>query len=207
MIAATLHKLLDEKVAGSPRARELLAQLDGRRIHIVARHTPWDLTLLSEGGHLRVLPGEPADSVKGPGPAPDVTLTGTPLALLALQREDPAVVIRRGDVTLSGDGEAGARFQELAVLLRPDFEEALSRLIGDTPAFGAGALLRKAMDWGRASVATQATNVGEYLSHERHILVSRAEGRSFIEGVDTLREAVDRLAARVAQLETREPAR
>lgn len=201
MIAATLHRLLDERVAGSPRARELLAQLDGRRIHIVAQHTPWDLTLLSEGGHLRVLPGEPAGSDKVP---PDVTLTGTPLALLALQREDPAVVIRRGDVTLSGDGEAGARFQELAVLLRPDFEEALSRLIGDTPAFGAGELLRKAMDWGRATVATQATNVGEYLSHERHILVSRAEGRSFIEGVDTLREDVDRLAARVAQLETRE---
>jgi ubiquinone biosynthesis protein UbiJ len=204
MIAARLQKWLDEKVAGSPRARDLISQLDGRRMRVVASHTPWELTLLAEGGHLRVLPGEPSGS-RGSWPAPDVTLTGTPLALLALQREEPAVVIRRGDVTLSGDGEAGARFQELISLITPDFEEELSRLIGDTPAFGAASLLRKAMDWGRSAVATQATNVGEYLTHERQMLVSRAEGRSFIDGVDALREDVDRLAARVAQLETREP--
>ena len=204
MIAARLQKWLDEKVAGSPRARDLIAQLDGRRMRIVALHTPFELTLLAEGGHLRVLPGEPAGA-QASWPAADVVLSGTPLALLALQREEPAVVIRRGEVTLSGDGEAGARFQELVALIKPDFEEELSRLIGDTPAFGAASVMRKAMDWGRSAVATQATNVGEYLTHERHLLVSRAEGRFFIEGVDALREDVDRLAARVAQLETREP--
>lgn len=204
MIAARLQQWLDAKVAGSPRARELLAQLDGRRLRVVALHTPFELTLLAEGGHLRVLPGEPAGG-QAAWPAPDVTLSGTLLALLALQREEPAVVIRRGDVTFSGDGEAGARFQELIALITPDFEEELSRLIGDSPAFGATSLLRKAMDWGRSAVATQATNVGEYLTHERHLLVSRAEGRAFLEGVDALREDVDRLAARVTQLESPEP--
>jgi hypothetical protein len=52
--------------------------------------------------------------------------------------------------------------------------------------------------------ATQATNLGEYLAHERHLLVSRAESSAFIEDVDALREDVDRLAARVSQLESRE---
>ncbi len=205
MLAARLQKLLDDKVAGSPRARELLGELDGRRMRIVALHTPWELTLLAEGGHLRVLPGEPAGGAGGPWPAADVTLSGTPLGLLALQREEPAVVIRRGDATLSGDGETGARFQELLGLLRPDFEEGLSRLIGDVPAEGLGTLLRKAADWGRATLDTQAANVGEYLAHERRVLVPRAEARQFIDGVDTLREAVDRLAARVAALESGEP--
>lgn len=204
MFTARLQALLDDQVAGSPRAGELLARLEGRRMRIVARYTPWELTLLAEGGKLRLLPGEPAVTAGGPWPPADVTLSGTPLSLLALQREDPAVVIRRGDVTLSGDGETGARFQELVQLLQPDLEETLSRLIGDIPAHGAGALLRKALDWGRNTAATQAANAGEYLAHERRLLVPRAEARQFIEDVDVLREQVDRLAARVALLETRQ---
>jgi ubiquinone biosynthesis protein UbiJ len=199
MLTQKIQALLDEQVAGSPRARELLAQLEGRRMRIVARHTPWELTLLAQQGQLRLLRGEAA----GPEAA-DATLAGTPFGLLALLREDPAAVIRRGDVTLAGDGEIGARFQELAFLLRPDLEAALAGVVGDIPAWGAGSLLRKALDFGRASVATQATNVGEYLAHERRLLVPRAEARQFIEEVDALREQTDRLAARVAQLEARQ---
>jgi ubiquinone biosynthesis protein UbiJ len=134
-------------------------------------------------------------------------LTGTPLSMLALLREEPAEVIRRGDVTLTGDGDAGARFQELAALLRPDLEAGLAQVIGDVPAFGLGSLVRKALDFGRASVATQAANVGEYLAHEKRVLVPRAEARQFIEGVDALREQADRLEARVAALEARGIAR
>jgi ubiquinone biosynthesis protein UbiJ len=203
MLAARLQALLDDKVAGSPRARELLAQLEGRRMRVVARYTPWELTLLAEGGRLRLLPGEPGVVPDGPWPPADVTLAGTPLALLALQREDPAVVIRRGDVTLTGDGETGARFQELARLLRPDLEEGLSRLIGDIPAQGVGAWLRRSLEWGRATLDTQAANAGEFLAHESRLLVPRAEARQFIEEVDALREQVDRVAARVALLEAR----
>jgi ubiquinone biosynthesis protein UbiJ len=131
----------------------------------------------------------------------DVRLSGTPLSLLALLREDPAAVIRRGDVTLTGDAEAGQQFQELAQLLRPDLEAGLARVIGDIPAHGVGSLLRKAVGYGRASLDTQAQNVGEYLAHERRVLVPRAEARQFLEDVDALRESADRLAARVAQLE------
>lgn len=204
MFSRRLQALLDEKVEGSPRARELLAQLEGRRMRIVARYTPWELTLMAEGGRLKLLPGEPGVVPGGPWPPADVTLSGTPLALMSLQREDPAVVIRRGDVTLSGDGETGARFQELAMLLRPDLEEGLSRLIGDIPAHGATALLKRTIEWGRSTLRTQTTNVGEYLAHESRVLVPQAEARQFIDDVDALREQVDRLAARVALLESGE---
>jgi ubiquinone biosynthesis protein UbiJ len=208
MLTERIQALIDEKVAGSPRARELLAELEGRRMRIVARHTPWEITLLAHNGRLRLLRREPLSSDGAPPPAPDVTLEGSPLALLALQRaDDPAEVIRRGDVVLDGDGEVGQRFQELASLLRPDIEEALSRVIGDIPAHGVGVLLRKALDWGRSAIETQAANVGEYLAHESRVLVPRAEARQFIDEVDALREQVDRLAARVALLESREQGR
>jgi ubiquinone biosynthesis protein UbiJ len=130
-----------------------------------------------------------------------VELEGSPLSLLAMLREEPAAVIRRGDATLTGDAEMGQRFQELAQLLRPDLEAALASVVGDLPARGIGSFLATALDYGRRSVATQARNVGEYLAHEKRVLVPQAEARQFLEDVDALRESTDRLAARVARLE------
>ena len=193
MLTERLQAMIDRGVEGSPRARELLEQLEGRRMHVAARYTPWQLTLHAEGSRLLL--------VRDATTAADVRLAGTPIGLLALLREDPAAVIRRGDVTLGGDAEAGQRFQELAQLLRPDLEAGLARVIGDVPAYGIGSLLRKALQYGRSSLATQAQNAGEYLAHERRVLVPRAEARQFLDDVDALRENTDRLAARVEQLE------
>jgi ubiquinone biosynthesis protein UbiJ len=193
MLTERLQDIVDREVEGSPRARELLAQLDGRHMRIVARYTPWEITASAASGRLRLQ--------RAPAAPADVVLSGSPLALLALLREDPQAVIRRGEAQLTGDAEAGQRFQELAQLLRPDLEAGLARVIGDIPAYGVGSLLRKALDYSRASVATQAQNFGEYVTHERRLLVPRAEGTQFLEEVDALRESTDRLAARIARLE------
>jgi ubiquinone biosynthesis accessory factor UbiJ len=193
MITQRLQAMIDRAVEGSPRARDLLGELEGRRLEVVVRHTPWRASLHASEGRLLLS--------REPSPDADVRLAGTPLSLLGLLREEPAAVIRRGDVTLEGDAEAGQRFQELTELLRPDLEAGLARIIGDIPAYGVGSLLRKALSWGRASANTQADNIGEYLAHERKVLVPRAEARQFLEDVDALREDTDRLAARVAELE------
>ncbi len=193
MLTEQIQAMVDRHVAGSPRARQLLAGLEGRSMQIIARHTPWRLTLLSRSGQLLL-------SRQDAG-APDAVITGTPFALLALLREDPSEVIRRGDVSIGGDAELASRFQELLQLLRPDLEAGLARVTGDIPAFGAGTLLRKALDYGRSTLRTQARNVGEYLTHERQLLVSRAEAAQYLQDVDALREQSDRLAARVAALE------
>lgn len=193
MLTERLQALVDRGVEGSPRARELIAQLEGRRMQVVARHTPWQLTLFATAGQLRLLRASTVDA--------DVRLSGTPLGLAALLREEPAAVIRRGDATLDGDAEVGQRFQELLQLLRPDLEAGLARVLGDIPAHGLGSMLRKALAWGRNATTTQAQNLGEYLAHERRLLVPRAEAAQFLEQVDLLRESIDRLAARIAQLE------
>ncbi len=90
----------------------------------------------------------------------DALLSGTPLALLSLMREAPADVIRRGDVTLTGNSDVAQQFQELALLLRPDLEESLAGVIGDVPAYGLGQLLRKGLDYSRATARTAGLNVG-----------------------------------------------
>jgi ubiquinone biosynthesis protein UbiJ len=63
-------------------------------------------------------------------------------------------------------------------------------------------LVGKVMGYGRSVARTQVQNVGEYLAHESGDLVPRAEASAFMTGVDALREQADRLAARVATLES-----
>jgi ubiquinone biosynthesis accessory factor UbiJ len=192
MITERIQALIDRHVAGSPRARELLQQLDGRSMQITARYTPWRITLLASSTQLQL---------SRSATTADVRLSGSPMALLSLLLESPDDVIRRGDVTLFGDAELATRFQELLQLLRPDLEASLAQVIGDVPAFGAGSLLRKALGHGRSVLDTQASNVGEYLTHEKRLLVPRTEAAQFLTDVDALREQSDRLAARVAALE------
>jgi len=197
MLTERIQAAIDRNVAGSPRARELLAELEGRSFVVKIRYTPWLARLEARAGRLLLS--------RSPDEIADTLLAGTPLALLGMLREPPAEVIRRGDVALTGNGEVAERFQELALLLKPDLEESLAGVIGDVPAHGLGQLLRRALDYGRGSARTAGLNVGEYLAHEKRMLVPRAEAGDFLAGVDALRESTDRVAARVQALENRPP--
>lgn len=194
MITERLQAVVDRHVAGSPRARELLAALEGRSLHVKVKFTPWAGAAQASSGRLQL-----SKHAQG---AADVVISGTPLSLVALSKEAPTDVIRRGDVRLDGDGEVAEKFQELLVLLRPDLEGELARVIGDVPAHGLASLVGKVMGYGRSATRTQVRNVGEYLAHESRDLVPRAEAAAFLEGVDALREQVDRVVARVGALES-----
>jgi ubiquinone biosynthesis protein UbiJ len=128
--------------------------------------------------------------------APDAEISGTLLNLAALAGSHPEEVIQRGDVSISGDAEIAQQFRELAMLLKPDVEEELSKIIGDTPAHQALRFVRMATGFGRRAARTGVRNVAEYLAHERRDLVPRAEAEDFYRGVERLREDLDRLEAR-----------
>ena len=99
---------------------------------------------------------------------------------------------------------AMARTQSKSPLLeaaKPDLEEELSRFTGDAAAHYVARFAREAADFGRRAGDIFARNVSEYLTEESRDVPSRLEAEEFIEGVDRLREAVDRLEARVAAAE------
>ena len=132
--------------------------------------------------------------------ATEAEIVGGPFSLLALAGAAPEAVIQRGDVQIRGDVELAQRFRELAMLLRPDIEEEVSKVIGDVPAHHLGRFARAAFGWTRNAASTQAQNMAEYLAHERQHLVPRAEADQLLKGVDTLRENIDRLEARIELL-------
>ena len=194
MITATLENLLNRGLPRSPRAQQLCAELAGRKVAVAIAGSPRYVLVESTGMSLKLS----AVSAEALASTPvEATITGGPFSLLALSGPAPEAVLQRGDVRIDGDAELAQKFRELALLLRPDLEEELSLLVGDVPAHQLGRFARAAFGWTRKTASTTVRNAAEYLGHERRDLVPRSEAEQFLQGVDTLREDVDRLAARI----------
>jgi ubiquinone biosynthesis protein UbiJ len=162
------------------------------------RTTPVTLRLESTGTALLLTRRDAAVAAQMPA---DAAIAGTPFALLTLAGATPEAAIQRGDVAITGDAQIAQTFRELGMLLRPDMEEELSRLVGDTVAHRVAGVARDLAGWGRRAGKTTLRNVAEYLAHERGDLVPQTEAESFFAGIERLRDQAARLDARIAELE------
>ena len=105
-----------------------------------------------------------------------------------------------GAVTIVGDTETAQQFQEILSGSDWDWEEQLSHVTGDVLAHQTGKLVRQAKQFARDSRESLQHDISEYLQEEARLLPPRTEMQYFLEGVDELRAATDRLAARVHRL-------
>ena len=134
----------------------------------------------------------------------DTTLSGTPIALARLSLEKNAMpVLFSGDVTISGDTRLGHQFKKILANLNIDWEEQLSRLTGDMFARQIGNGVKDLSGWLKRAKQSFDLDVGEYLQEESHVLPTKPEVDRFVNNVDGLRSALDRLQARVSHLKNK----
>jgi ubiquinone biosynthesis protein UbiJ len=193
MLLASIEKLLNRSLPRSPRAQALAVALTGRSL-AVEMTGAGKVVVSSNGEHIRV--------ERDTGTPTDASVSAGPFSLLALAAGQSQTLAQTGG-TLSGDSDVAQKFSELLGLLRPDPEEELAQLVGDAPAHHLGRLARAAADFAQRAARTGVTNVAEYLAHERRDLVPKAEGRQLLNGVDALRDDVDRFEARLEHLAQR----
>ncbi|MGH8226536.1 MAG: ubiquinone biosynthesis accessory factor UbiJ [Steroidobacteraceae bacterium] len=204
MLTALIENVLNRGLPRSPRARELCAELAGRRV-CVESHGMGRFLVESDGNGLKVK--RLGEAEPGAAAAWEARVRAGPLSLIALAGSDSAQALQREGIEIDGDATLAERFRELARLLRPDVEEELALAIGDIPAHELARLAKTAAGWWRDAARTTVRNVAEYLAHERRDLVSRAEGRQLLDGVAETRDRIDRIEARVGLLEQRAEAR
>lgn len=192
MLTSLVENMLNRNLGASPRARELCAALRGRRLQVRVTDLGLRIGFESLGDSLQLS--------RDPEGEFEAEISGSPLNLIALAGKSPERLLQSGAVQVRGDAELLQRYRELGLLLRPDLEEELSRFVGDAPAHGIARFARGAAAFGRRGADTAVRNAAEYFAHESGDLVPRAEAEVFLEGVDRLREDVDRAAARVDAL-------
>ena len=193
MLTAAIENALNRNLASSPGARARCTALQGQRLLVRITGTGLQISIESLGDTLSLSRTPIGDF--------NVTVEGSPINLLALTGNNPERLLQSGQVTVRGDAEILQRYRALALLLQPDLEEELSRLIGDLPAHHIGRLARSLWSFGRRAASNTVRNAAEYLAHENHTLVPRAEAEAFMADVNQLREDVDRAIARLRTLE------
>ncbi|MCP5419480.1 MAG: SCP2 sterol-binding domain-containing protein [Gammaproteobacteria bacterium] len=203
LLASGLEKLLNYYLRLDPEALAAIAALNGKVLAVELVIAP-PATGSDAGGGLTatlfVQPGAEGvrvtDSHWG---TPDVSIRGTPLALARQFNAqggglDPAVELR-------GDVQLGQAFQAVLASVDVDWEEHLSKLVGDTAAHQMGNVLRDLGQWGRQVLNTLMQDAGEFFQEESRALPPHGAVAEFLDEVDQLRDDVERMAARVRRLQ------
>jgi len=188
-----LETAFNNYLALDPEAPEKLTAFDGKIICIDIRGLNKRIYLLINGCKISVVKQHDAE--------PDATITGSPAALFKLGvHRDSAPLFFAGEVEIRGDTRLGRQFKSLLADMEIDWEEHLSRLIGDIAAHRVAGLFNTLKEWSESVAGNFTDDVGEYLQEESRDVVSGAEMGMFYQQVDKLRDDTERLKARIDRL-------
>ncbi len=194
MITNLLESIGNRLLRLDPDALQRFQQFEGKVIC---------LELVGIDRKLYLSPGETGITIREVSEQePDVTLAGSPIAFAQLGLRGLQVTLfREGKLEIIGDVELGQSLQRIVEEVNIDWEELLSRYVGDVTAHQTGNLVRGFNDWGRNAHHTAERNVSEFLQEEARLLASASSVARFTNAVDKLRAAADRLEQRVQRLQ------
>jgi len=188
-----LTSALNNYLALDPEAPEKITAFNGKVICI-------DITGFNNKIYL-LINGNKVTVVKTYDAEPDATISGSPAALFKLGvHRDTAPLFFAGEVEIRGDTRLGRQFKSLLAEMEIDWEEHLSRLVGDIAAHRIAGLFNELRKWSRTAADNFANDMGEYLQEESRDVVSEAEMGMFYQQVDRLRDDTERLKARIDRL-------
>lgn len=181
---------LNRVLALDGNATESLLGLEGRSVALRLKPWPAAMQITVRGGRL----------VAADAAAPDLAITATPGALLALAAERGGFQLPAGRVDISGDADLARRIQKLLAGLDPDWDRPFAQFFGEVAGHQIAKGLRGALSWGRATAKAMLLNSSEYLREESRDLIAPGELADFVDDVDRTRDDVERLEARIERV-------
>ena len=132
---------------------------------------------------------------------PSASISGKLSAFIAsAASENSGDAVFSGELHFSGEINTARQFQSLAQSMQIDWQEPLSRVVGDVASHtitrGFSHIGELAKNW----IGNLRQDLPEYLQEEVRVTPPALEVESFYEEVDLLRSQTDRLQARVQRL-------
>jgi len=186
--------ILNRNIQETTPARELCEQLDDKTVAIRVRDTALAMYFEIDDTVISLTTNPEAE--------PDVVITGSLLTLARMAGSSGESAARDGSLELTGDPEMAHAFQQLLAFAKPDIEEELSALIGDAGSHRASEIVRGVGKWAKGARSTLGANIREYLQEESGDLPSRYEVERFTQQVNSLRDDVARLEARLNKFDS-----
>lgn len=152
---------------------------------------------------LRVAVAVDSDGTLRPAPA-----NASPAVIIRMNHATALQILAEGEdawrkANVEGDTGFASVISKVAANLRWDVEEDLSRVVGDIAARRMAEAGRSAAAWPKQAATSLAGNVAEFLTEEKHLLVTPLRAAEFVRDVDELRDAVERLDKRIERLQRR----
>lgn len=192
-----IEKTINRYLSFDTEKAEELESLEGKCIQINLSKPEVSAFCLPMSGALQIESdwSQPADVII------NTTLGG----LLKLSRSDnPAAAISAGEVEIEGDLRVAQQLADTLAGIDFDWEQQLSNFSGDFIANRIGMFVREGSKWLQQTGTNLRTDTAEYLTEESDILPTKVEIEHFASQVENLRDAVDRLEARLNLLDTGE---
>ena len=188
-----IASVLNKNIRATTPARDLCRKLAGTVVAVRVRDTALAAWFVVHRDHLEIATDTDGDA--------DILISGSLVTLASLAGVPGASEIRSGSLEFSGDPRRAEEFQQLLAYAKPDLEEELSGIVGDIAAHRIGEVARGVRRWGQEARSTMGANIREYLQEESRDVPSRYEVERFTSSVNTLRDDVDRLEARIKRLQ------
>jgi ubiquinone biosynthesis protein UbiJ len=174
------------------------AELDGKIIRLHITGLDFNLYFFPSTSGIQVLGNYPSEENGG---IVDATIHGSPMALIRLGTSSNAgETMLKSDVEIDGNMHVAETFSALLKDVDIDWEELLSKLVGDIIAHQTGQVARGANSWFKDTIEAMKLNTGEYISEESKLCPADAEIRQYMNEVDDMRMGVDRIASRINNL-------
>ena len=127
----------------------------------------------------------------------DASISLSPSLALRILAKDTAA---SSQVQITGKTELAKALAKVLQGMRWDYEEDLSKIIGDIPATQANAFAKKTYSEAKSKVINVTEMLTEYWQEENPLIAKKRHVEAFVKDVDQLRDDVERLEKRIEKL-------
>ena len=187
MFKSISTRVLQHLIAQNSWANEILQPFAGKSVQFNIALVNTTLVIL-ENGSL---------AIAGDTNIADARVSIPPSLLLRLLAKDETA---RMQIDIEGDTHLAAELAKVLSNMHWDYEEDLSKLVGDVPAYKVGQFTRQAGKTIKDTSINLASMLSEYWQEENPLIAKKRHVEQFNAEVDTLRADVERLEKRLAKL-------
>lgn len=179
--------VLQHLIAQNTWASGILQPFAGKSVRITIAPISSEMVILEDGNL----------AMAGETNIPDAIINIAPSLLLRLLAKDEAAKLQ---IEMSGDTDLATALAKVFSHVRWDYEDDLSKLVGDVPANKIGMFARNAVQNLKENGFNVAGMLSEYWQEEKPMLAKKRHVDQFNQEVDSLRSDVERFEKRLLKL-------
>ena len=189
-----LEKTINAYCRLDPETINRLKALEGKVIQCDI--TDWD-------AHFYILPYDNGlHLTKNHQSSVDTTISGTLNSLMRVGcQKGSSKAATKNNVIINGNTEVAQSIQDVLSSINIDWEEHLSKLVGDTLAHQVGWRTRQAISAGKEIIGSFKQSLSEFLHHETPNLPTEKECEQFYQQVADIKNDVERAEMRIQRLQ------